>query len=345
MRRDTIFRIASMTKPPVAAVTMMLVEEGRIGLDDPVDRWLPELADRRVLKRLDGPLDETVPAKRAITTRDLLTMRMGLGIIMTPSAQFPIQKALNDNEILTGAPKPTTPHEPDEWLRRVAELPLMHQPGERWIYHIGFDVLGVLLTRASGKPLEDLLRERLFEPLGMKDTAFSLSAAQLERLTTSYRYRPQAGTLTLDDGVEDSLWSRPPAIPSASGGLVSTVDDYAAFGRMMLNQGEHNGAQILSKRSVEAMTSDHIPPEQKAISDFFPGFWDTRGWGYGMSVVIEPDELSATPGRYGWAGGYGTAWACDPHEDLLAVFMIQCMNFDGAPWIGEEFWRLLYQTP
>jgi CubicO group peptidase (beta-lactamase class C family) len=239
MRRDTIFRIASLTKPIAAAAAMILVEECGLRLDEPVDRLLPELADRRVLKRLDGSLDDTVPAKRPISVRDLLTLRMGFGYIMEPASMDPsrpytILKAANEQQLLLGPPRPQTLPAPDEWMRRVGTLPLMHQPGERWMYDLGLDVLGVLIARASGRPLETFLRERLFEPLGMKDTGFSVPAAKLDRLAISYRTNPGTGALELYDAAAGQ-WSRPPAFPSAGGGLVSTIDDYLAFGQMMLN--------------------------------------------------------------------------------------------------------------
>src|SRR5438067_4840523 len=197
MRRDTIFRISSMTKPITAAATMILVEEGKLRLDEPVDRWLPELADRRVLKRLDGPLDDTEPAKRPITVRDLLTFCMGFGMIMAPPDTYPILQAANEQQIGMGPPNPAAMPAPDDWMRRLGQLPLMHQPGEKWMYNTGSDVLGVLIARASGQPLETFLRERLFEPLGMKDTGFSVPAASLDRLTTSYWTDPTSGKLTV----------------------------------------------------------------------------------------------------------------------------------------------------
>src|SRR5215469_18021653 len=182
IERDTIFRIASMTKPITAVAAMILVEECKLRLDDPVDRLLPELAGRKVLKHLDGPLDETVPASRPITVRDLLTFRMGFGIVMAPPGTYPIQKATDDLLLGQGPPRPQTPPAPDEWIRRLGSLPLMHQPGEKWIYHTGSDVLGVLIGRASGQPFETFLHERIFEPLGMKDTAFSVPRTKVDLL-------------------------------------------------------------------------------------------------------------------------------------------------------------------
>src|SRR3989475_5928101 len=168
MRRDTIFRVTSMTKPILAAATMMLVEDRKVALDEPVDRLLPELADRKVLKRIDGSLDDTVPARRPITVEDLLTFRMGHGLIFEPTFDppYPIITAAKDLPLVMGPPDPRTPHHPDEWLKRFATLPLMYQPGERWQYNTGSLVLSVLVARASGEPLSDFFRRRIFEPLG-----------------------------------------------------------------------------------------------------------------------------------------------------------------------------------
>ncbi len=195
MRRDTIFRITSMTKPVTAAAAMILVEECKLRLDEPVDRLLPELADRKVLKRIDGPLDDTVPAHRPITVRDLLTFRMGFGLILGPQDKYPILKAASEQGIMVGPPKPPTLHAPDEWMRRFGTLPLMHQPGEKWLYNTASDVLGVLVARAAGQRLETFLRERIFEPLSMQDTDFSVPAEKLDRLRAVTSSIPKAGCL------------------------------------------------------------------------------------------------------------------------------------------------------
>src|SRR5205814_2779360 len=199
MRRDAIFRIASLTKPILATATMILVEEGKLALDEPVQRLLPELADRRVLKRIDGPIDDTVPARRAITVDDLLTFRMGHGLIFEPTFDppYPIVTAAKDLGLVMGPPDPRTRHDPDEWLKRFATLPLMYQPGERWQYNTGSLVLGVLVARASRQPLADFFNTRVFEPLGMKDTGFSISAAQSRRLPSYYQTDFQSGKLEL----------------------------------------------------------------------------------------------------------------------------------------------------
>lgn len=345
MRRDTIFRIASMTKPVTAVATMILVEECKLRLEERVDRLLPELANRKVLKRPDGPLDDTVPASRPITVRDLLTFRMGLGLIFAPPDATPIQKAVRELDILGfGPPNPSSPHTPDEWMRRLGTLPLMHQPGERWMYNVGSYVLGVLIARASGQPLETFFRERLFASLGMKDTSFSVPAAKLDRLPPAYLTNPQTGALQVaDDAGQGSQWSRLPAFPDGGAGLVSTVDDYLAFGQMLLNNGKHGNERILSRLSVEAMTSDQLSAAQKAAPDFFPGAG--RGWGFGMSMVTRRDDVSAVPGRYGWDGGYGTSWASDPKENIVGILMTQGLwTSPSPPAVNLDFWTSAYQS-
>jgi CubicO group peptidase (beta-lactamase class C family) len=345
MRRDTIFRITSMTKPITAAATMILVEECKLRLDEPVDRLLPELSKRKVLKQLDGPLDDTLPAHRPISVRDLLTFRMGLGIIMAPPDKYPIQKAAAELEIVgMGPPNPSSPHGPDEWVRRLATLPLVHQPGEKWMYNLGSYVLGVLIARASGQPFETFLRERIFEPLGMKDTGLSVPAAKLARLATSYMVNPATGALVLHDAVENSQWGRPPAFPDGGAGLVSTVDDYLAFSQMLLNKGKHGRERILARPSVETMTTDQLTPQQKGASPF-PGLWDNRGWGFGMCVVTQRDGVAATPGQYGWNGGYGTSWSSDPAEEIVGIVMTQrAFTSPIAPDVVLDFWTSAYQA-
>ena len=344
MRRDTIFRIASMTKPITAIAAMILVEECKLRLDEPVDRLLPELADRKVLKRIDGPVTDTVPANRSLTLRDLLTFRMGFGVIMGPQDVHPIQKAMAEAGIVIG-PRSESPHPPDRWIKQFGTLPLMHQPGEKWMYHTGSDVLGVLIARAGGQPLESFMRERIFDPLGMKDTAFSVPPEKLDRLPACYQVNPETGSVALyEEGGEASQWAHPPVFPAGGAGLVSTVDDYLAFGRMMLNQGKHGRERIVSRLSIQAMTTDQLTPEQKAASFFFPGFWDSRGWGFGVCIVTARDHLASVPGRYGWDGGFGTTWSSDPAEDMVSILMIQRLAFPLLSGIYPDFWTAAYQA-
>jgi CubicO group peptidase (beta-lactamase class C family) len=341
LRRDTIFRIASVTKPIVAAAAMILVEECVLRLDEPVDSWLPELANRRVLRAIDSPLDDTVPATRPITLRDLLTFRLGIGAVMVFPPRYPIQQAMAEAGV---APGPTLPaHAPDELMKRFGSLPLVHQPGERWLYNSGSDILGVLISRVAGTSLEEFLRERIFVPLGMNDTSFSVPESKLDRLASSYWTNPATGEFEVFDGIDDSRWASPPVFESGAGRLVSTVDDLFAFGQMMLSEGQHGDQRILSRRSVELMTTDHITPEQKAVSGFFPSFWDDHGWGFGVSIVTRRNDLAATPGRFGWDGGYGTSWYVDPGEELVGILMTQRVwDSPSPPVVLLDFWTSAY---
>jgi CubicO group peptidase (beta-lactamase class C family) len=343
IRRDTMFRISSMTKPITAVAAMILVEECKLRLDEPVDGLLPELASRKVLKRLDGPLEDTVPANRPITVRDLLTFCMGFGQMIAPPDAYPILKAASKQQIGMGPPSPSAMPAPDEWMRRLGMLPLMHHPGERWMYNTGSDVLGVLIARASGQAFETFLRERLFEPLGMKDTGFSVPATKLDRFATSYATDPETGALELYDEAEGGQWSRPPAFASGAGGLVSTIDDYLAFGQMMLNKGKHGSERVLSRPSFEAMTTDQLTPEQKAEAKIFLG--ENRGWGFGVSIVTTRGDVAAIPGRFGWDGGLGTSWSSDPKEGLVGILMTQQVwTSPNPPEICLDFWTLAYQA-
>jgi CubicO group peptidase (beta-lactamase class C family) len=313
MRPDTIFRMSSLTKPVTAVAAMILLEECVLRLDEPVDRFLPELADRRVVRRIDGPVDDTVPAQRPITVRDLLTFRMGFGGYFGPC---PVSDAAAPLQLSAGPPQPALPPEPDEWMRRFSTLPLMCQPGERWLYHTGADVLGVLIARASGQPFGTFLRERIFEPLGMKDTSFSVRGADIGRLSTSYITDPQTGALELFDEPAGQ-WSAPPAFPSGGAGLVSTAGDYLAFAEMLLR----GGRPILSRPSVETMTADQLTAAQKAASGLFSGDFDARGWGFCVGIVTRRD-LPATPvGQYGWDGSLGTIWRNDPSEQMVTILL------------------------
>lgn len=343
MRRDTIFRIASVTKPIAAAATMILVEECRLRLDDPVDRWLPELADRKVLRSLDGPLDDVEPAARPITLRDLLTFRAGYGAVMAFPARYPIQKAMEESGV---APGPRLPDlAPDELMKRFGALPLLHQPGERWHYHSASEILGVLIARASGQSLGTFLRERIFAPLGMRDTGFHVPEAKLDRLATCYQADPSSGALKVFDPARGGRFARPPVFESAGGGLVSTADDLLAFSRMLLNGGKLGDVRILSRASVALMTADHLTPAQKAASPFFPGFWDNRGWGFGLSTITRRDDLAGGPGSFGWDGGYGTSWYADPQEGFTGVLLTQrLMDSPEAPGVYRDFWTLAYQA-
>jgi CubicO group peptidase (beta-lactamase class C family) len=340
--RDTIFRISSMTKPVTAVATMILLEECKLRLDEPVDRLLPELADRRVLRAIDGPVDDTVPAQRPITVRDVLTFTFGFGLVMT-AAPYPILVAAAELALGLGPPGSSVPPGPDEWIRNLGSLPLMYQPGARWQYNTGSEVLGVLIARASGQPFEAFLRERIFEPLGMTDTGFSVPPEKLDRFATSYSTNPETGALELYDE-PGGLWSAPPAFPSGAGGLVSTVDDYLAFGQMMLDRGRApESGRIVSRPSIEAMTTSQLTPEQTAGTAIAPGYWDNHGYGFGVSVVTRRDNPYEPVGKYSWDGGMGTTWASDPAEDMVTILMTQAMwTSPDPPAMCRDFWSSAY---
>ncbi len=318
MTRDAVFRISSTTKPITGAATMALVDDGLIDLDEPVGHWLPELADPRVLRRMDGPLDDTVHAHRAITARDLLTFTFGFGLVMemfTTSTPWPVVQAADSLRLNTiGPPEPRVPPDPDTWIANLGSLPLLAQPGERWLYNTGAQVLGVLMARAAGQPLIEVMRSRLFEPLGMGDTSFW--SADGSRLVTAYRKGPEG--LVAWDG-PDGDWSRRPAFGDAAAGLVSTVDDLHAFARMLL---EH-GRSVVSADAVRAMTRDQLTAGQKAHGGLGPGFFQEQSWGFCMAV--------RTSGAYGWDGGLGTSFLVDPNHDLVVIVLTQRMFDTPVP--------------
>lgn len=323
MRRDTLFRISSITKPMTAAVILTLVQDGSLALDEPVDRLLPELAGRRVLRHHDGPLDDTVPAQRPVTVRDLLTFTWGFGMqgaMFTAPSPWPIVTAAAERQLgVFGPPEPGATPDPDTWLARLGELPLMVQPGERWLYQAGSQVLGVLAARAASSPLPELLRARLLDPLGMVDTGFHTTA--IDRLATQYQRRD--GELAVLDP-PDGLWSRPPVFPDGGAGLLSTVDDVVRFGRMLLR----GGSDVLAPDTVAAMTTDQLTAEQRA--NVWPGFdmLSGRGWGYGLSVFDD--------GAHSWDGGLGTSWTNVPELDLaVTVFTQRAWDETGPPAVCD----------
>ena len=340
IRRDSLFRITSMTKPVTAAAAMMLVEDGRLRLDEPIDRVLPELANRRVLRRIDGPLDDTVPADRPITVEDLLSFRLGLGAVLVAPGAYPIQRAIAELGLVGfGPPDPAVAYDGGEWIRRLGTLPLMAQPGETWMYTAGSNVLGVLIARASGQSLPAFMQDRIFAPLGMKDTGFHAPAAALDRLPACYRPTPEG--LALQDDPADSAWSRPPAFAQGDAGLISTADDYFAFSRLLSRKGRVDGRQLLSEASVEAMTHNHLTPEQGVAGRMILGA--DHGWGYGLSVALRPTEDGEPAGSYGWSGGFGTSWLSDPATDRTAIVMTQTtFGSPEPPTLHQDVWRAVF---
>ncbi|MHA7207799.1 serine hydrolase domain-containing protein [Arthrobacter sp. MDT1-65] len=304
MPADAVMRISSNTKPMIAAVALLLVQDGVLHLDDAVETFIPELADRRVLNRLDGRLEDTVPA-RSMTVEDLLTMRMGFGFVV--ESKCPAVDAAEAAGLGFGPPDPPAMPPPDEWVARFASLPLLEQPGTVWRYELAFGVLGVVLARVTGTPLDVLMRERLFTPLAMSQTGFVAP----RHLVPSFAQSAEG--LVLFDTAVGSRWSRPPAFPDGRGGLVSTADDLLRFAHMLLD----DGGGLLSPESVEAMTTDRLTADQRSGPSAH-AFLDGGGWGYGVGVTD-----GACGRRYGWGGGLGTLWYSWPEHDAAAVLMTQ----------------------
>ena len=329
-----------MTKPITAAAAMMLVGEGRLRLHDPIERWLPELADRRVLKDIGAELDDTVPAKRRITLEDLLTFRCGLGDLLAPAETYPIQRRIAELQLVGfGPPDPASPIAPDEWLKRLGTLPLMAQPGEQWLYNTGASILGVLLARASRTSLPELLSRRVFEPLGMKDTGFFVPASQLSRLVSAYRL--EAGRVVLYDAPVESAWKTAPAFPDGGAGLLSTADDYLAFSRFLLTRGRVTGRSLLSEAAVDTMTRDQLTATQRASGA--PILGTGRGWGLGMSVVAQPAAAGLPAGAFGWNGGLGSSWVADPHSGRTVIVLTETMfSSPTPPALHQEIWRAVF---
>lgn len=332
MVRDSIFRIASMTKPVTAVAVMTLVEEGLLALEDEIAPWLPELASPLVARTPASPLDDLVPAERPITVFDLLTSRAGYG--------FPSDFSLPAvgplvSEVKQGPPQPQHLPGPDEWLKTLAAVPMLYQPGEAFLYNTCSDILGVLIARVSGQSLPEFMAERIFEPLGMADTGFSVPAGDLGRFTSLYRGGD--GGLALADAPHGQ-WSSLPAFPSGAGGLVSTADDWWAFARMLLAQGALDGdrGRLLSAVSVRKVTTDWLTPAQRAAGELF---LEGQGWGFGGSVDVVARDPWNVPGRYGWIGGTGTAGHVTPATGAVSILLTQVeMDSPTPPAPMRDVW-------
>ncbi|SDN20245.1 serine hydrolase domain-containing protein [Streptomyces wuyuanensis] len=334
MARDSIFRIASVTKPVVAAAVMLLIDEGRLAPDDAVAPWLPELAAPVVVRTPSGPVDDVVPAARPITVFDLLNSCAGYGF----SSDFSLPAlAPLFSELKQGPPQPQSVPAPDAWTAALGRIPLLHQPGEKWLYNTCSDIQGVLISRVTGRPLPEFLSERLFEPLGMADTGFAVPPDRLDRFTSHYRPDEPGGLVLVDGTDEHGQWSSVPVFPSGAGGLVSTVDDWCAFGRMLLAEGTFGDHRILSPESVRLMTGDRLTKAQREASDLF---LEGQSWGFGGAVDIETEQPWNVPGRYGWVGGTGTTAHIVPATGTVSVMFSQvAMTGPTPPLLMRDFWR------
>jgi CubicO group peptidase (beta-lactamase class C family) len=350
--RDAIFRIASLTKPVIGVAAMLLIEDAAMALDDPVERWLPELSARRVLRSYDAELSDTVPAARPVTVEDVLSFRLGFGSIFTPQT-LPVVTAETDLGLKTlGPPWPPTSLTPDQWIAAFGRLPLLDQPGARWRYNTGATVAGILVERAAGAPLAEVLRKRVFEPLGMPDTAFFVPPAKLGRFTSMYapaevaavfggdpRQAQGPGLVLIDR--PDGWFAAPPALPDGSSGLVSTVDDLAAFAAMLAG----GGGGLLSPGSVAQLLRERTTARDRAENPWF--FDEHLGWGLMMSVPaagVDPRAVPAgLPRGYGWEGGSGTVWRTDPATGLTGILLTQrTMTSPEPPAVARDFWSAAY---
>ena len=333
MRDDAIMRIQSMTKAITAVAALRLVEAGRLGLDQSLEAWLPELADRRVLTSPAAPLDDTVPADRPITLRHLLTMGSGYGMEF---GDTPLRKAMADNGTEAG-PDPVALGA-DEWLARLAELPLAFQPGEGWRYHHSFAVLGILIARLTGRPLGEHLADDLFDPLGMPDTAFWVPKEKLDRLPAAYRHGE--GGLVEMEPARGGFYAGPPPFDVSHAELVSTARDYHRFLRTLVERGRVEGAPLISEAHLRQMTTDQVPAENKTPDSFFPGFWDGTGWGFGVGI----ETTGSHRGRYGWSGGQGTNFYVDP-DGTIGILLTQVEMGEQMGRMVDEFQALPAPSP
>ncbi|WP_158544511.1 serine hydrolase [Blastococcus sp. TBT05-19] len=330
---DSVFRISSVTKPVVAVAAMTLVDDGVLRLDDPVDDVLPELADRQVLADPADPGAGTAPAVRPITVRDLLTFRLGLGLDFTVPWPSPTVAALAAAGLPAGPPQPQAAPPADEWMRLLGSVPLAHQPGTRWLYHVGASVLGVLVARAAGRPLPEVLAGRVLEPLAMRDTGFGVPAAARDRLGPHWTPPGPDGTRDRYDAA-DGQWALPPAFPDGGDGLVSTVDDLGALARMLADGGRApDGSRVLTEAAVSAMTTEQVGP----VDD------EGGGWGLGIGVRRTDEPGGRHAGSYGWDGGLGSTWWTDPVTDVSAVLLTnQMWSSPQPPPLFDAFRRAAF---
>lgn len=328
MTRESIFRLASITKPITAAAVMLLVDDGRMRLDDPVARWLPELAEPMVVRTPASPVDDVVPAARPITVFDLLASVAGYGF----ASDFGLPAVQELFSVQKDGREPQSFPPPDAWLAGLARIPLLYQPGTAWLYDTCSTLQGILVARAAGRPFPDFLAERVFAPLGMVDTAFTVPVGKIDRFTSYY-----GADLRLADPPRGQ-WSTPPPFPLGNGGLVGTADDWLAFARMLLADGvAADGRRLLSSESVRLMTTDHTTPAQREVGRLF---LEGQGWGFGGAVDVTPADPWNVPGRYGWVGGTGTSAHIVPSTGTVAILLTQVAT-DGPTtpaWL-PAFWR------
>jgi CubicO group peptidase (beta-lactamase class C family) len=335
MQHDTIFRIYSMTKPITSAAVLMLFEEGRFRLADPVADHIPAFKNVKVLDYTPGGALRTVDPVRPVTIHDLLTHTAGLSYgfdkdLYTDELYRKLWETLDNNPSFTLA----------EWVEGISKLPLVHQPGTRFRYSVATDVLGYLVQVVSDMPFETFLHERIFAPLGMDDTAFYVPEGKIQRFAANYGPREEGG-LELIDAPRTSRFARPTKHPSGGGGLVSTAGDYLRFAQLLLNQGELDGVRLLGRKTVELMTTNGLPAGVHLDNDPTTG----TGFGLGVSVLLDvgKGKMLGSVGNYGWGGAANTNFWIDPQEALIGILMLQFMPSNTYP-VTPDFRILVYQA-
>lgn len=339
---NTIFRIASITKPILGVLTLGLAEDGLFGLDDPVERWLPPFASRRVLREHGAALDDTVPAERPTTIRDLLQMGVGWGFDVEAAPGDPLQARIAQLEIGSGWLPPVV--RPDRWVDLAATLPMAHQPGEGWLYQYSFDALAVLIERATRRNLDHVLRDRVFSRLDMVDTGYTVPITAVERVPANW-FGNQRGRLVEASPGGDPRLMNMPVFRSGATGLLSTASDLAKFARMLLDEGRGPRGPVISRTAWSALRTDTLTPEAARQAALFI---DTpTGWGLGVGIDREGRYPGSFAGRFGWDGGTGTSLWVDPEADVAAVVLTrQGFGATDAPRILEDFWLAVHaDTP
>ena len=350
-REDAIVRIYSMTKPITAVALMMLAEEGKIGLDDAVATYIPSWKNLRVYASGIPSLVEntagqfiTMPCERPMKVVDLVTHTSGLSYgFMSRTAVDAEYRRLKVGDF-------QTPGGLDAFIDQLSKIPLDFSPGTEWNYSVSIDVMGYLVQKLSGQTFGEFLRTRLFEPLGMNDTSFSVPSSKLDRFASCYMPK-QGGGLKLQDDAGKSTYAEPPKLESGGGGLVSTAHDYMRFCRMMLGGGALDGVQILSPKTVEMFSINYLP-DNKLLSDlsaavtFSEAGYGGIGFSIGCGVTVDPalTRIPGTPGEFFWGGAASTAFWIDPKEDLAVVFMTQVMGTDARLTLRRDLRTLVYSA-
>jgi CubicO group peptidase (beta-lactamase class C family) len=340
---DAIYRIASMTKPITSVAFMQLVEQGKVALSDPVAKYLPEFADTGVFVAGGGDVPfVTRPATSPMRIIDLLRHTSGL------TYSFQERTAIDAAYRKTHVESWSTGGS-DQFIAALAQIPLQFDPGTSWNYSVATDVLGVVIERISGQALGDYLQDNIFAPLDMNDTGFTVAAEKASRLPDSFAWHPRDKMSAADPGGDMSAWVRGPKFQSGGGGLASTVDDYHRFCLMLLNGGAWNGNQIISPKTLELMTANHLPGggdlTQHSTALFSEAENAGTGFGLGFAVTMDPVKtmVPGSAGEFFWGGMYSTAFFVDPIEDISMIFMTQLMPSTTYP-IRREIRTMIYSA-